>query len=77
MIDQVGVADTEEQAALTEAVVGQLARHWPADERHKQIADPAQVSELPVWAALVEVGLAGLPLAEEQGGAGGRWVDLA
>ncbi len=77
MIDQVGVADTEDQAALTEAVVGQLARHWPADERHKQIADPAQVSELPVWAALAEVGLAGLPLAEEQGGAGGRWVDLA
>ncbi|CAJ62179.1 MULTISPECIES: acyl-CoA dehydrogenase [Frankia] len=77
MIDQVGVADTEDQAALTEAVVGQLARHWPADSRHKQIADPAQVSELPVWAALAEVGLAGLPLAEEQGGAGGRWVDLA
>ncbi|WP_261561505.1 acyl-CoA dehydrogenase [Frankia tisae] len=77
MIDQVGVADTEEQAALTEAVVGQLARNWPTDSRHKQIADPAQVSELPVWAALAEVGLAGLPLAEEQGGGGGRWADLA
>ena len=77
MINQVGVADTEEQASLVEAVAGVLARSWPADERHKQLDDVAAVSELPVWAALAELGIPGLPLAEEHGGAGGRWADLA
>jgi len=77
VINQVGVADTEEQASLVEAVAGVLARSWPADERHKQLDDVAAVSELPVWAALAELGIPGLPLAEEHGGAGGRWADLA
>ncbi|MBX6390066.1 MAG: acyl-CoA dehydrogenase family protein [Frankia sp.] len=77
MINQVGVADTEEQASLVEAVTGVLSRHWPTDERNSRLADPAAVSELPVWEALAELGVAGLPLAEEHGGAGGCWADLA
>ncbi|MDB6002906.1 MAG: putative acyl-CoA dehydrogenase [Rhizobacter sp.] len=77
MINQVGVADTEDQRALVDAVSRLLERQWPADAVHKQIADPTAVSERPLWTALAELGIAGLPLPEEQGGAGGRWVDLA
>ncbi|SHN16236.1 acyl-CoA dehydrogenase [Cryptosporangium aurantiacum] len=76
MTDHVAIADTAEHNALAEAVTGLLARHWPAEQRHKQISDPAQVSELPLWTALDEIGLAGLPVPEDLGGGGGRWADL-
>jgi len=77
VINQVGVADNEDQRALAEAVARLVGRQWPADALHKQIADPSSVSEVPLWTALAELGLAGLPVPEEHGGSGGRWTDLA
>ncbi|WP_395106261.1 acyl-CoA dehydrogenase [Actinomadura sp. SCN-SB] len=71
------VADTEEQRALVEAIGELLTRHWPEGAAHKQISDPAHVSELPLWARLAEVGIGGLPVAESSGGSGGGWRDLA
>ncbi|WP_409330045.1 acyl-CoA dehydrogenase [Trujillonella humicola] len=77
MIVQVGVADTEDQRGLVDAVTRLLQRQWPADGVHKGIAEPGAVSERPLWSALADLGVAGLPLPEDQGGSGGRWVDLA
>lgn len=76
MSSHVGVADTPEQESLTEAVGRALTRLWSAEQRQKQIGDPAAVSERPVWAALAEIGVAGLPVPEDAGGSGGRWSDL-
>jgi alkylation response protein AidB-like acyl-CoA dehydrogenase len=73
----VAVADTEDQQALADAVTGVLTRHWPDDAAHRQVADPASVSELPLWSRLAELGMAGLPVAEDLGGSGGHWADLA
>jgi alkylation response protein AidB-like acyl-CoA dehydrogenase len=73
----VAVADTEDQQALADAVTRVLARHWPDGAAHEQVADPASVSELPLWSRLAELGVAGLPVAEDRGGSGGRWADLA
>jgi alkylation response protein AidB-like acyl-CoA dehydrogenase len=73
----VAVADTEDQQALAEAVAQLLARHWPDGAAHEQISDPRTVSELPLWSRLVELGVAGLPVPESQGGSGGGWTDLA
>jgi alkylation response protein AidB-like acyl-CoA dehydrogenase len=76
MIDQVGVADTADQRVLAEAVGGVLGRHWPAEERRKRVGEANGVSERPVWTALAELGVAGLPVPADQGGSGGRWADL-
>jgi 3-oxochol-4-en-24-oyl-CoA dehydrogenase len=73
----VAVADSEDQQALADAVTQLLARHWPAGTAHKQVSDPGTVSELALWPQLAALGIAGLPVAEAQGGAGGRWADLA
>jgi 3-oxochol-4-en-24-oyl-CoA dehydrogenase len=73
----VAVADSEDQQALADAVTQLLERHWPAGTAHKQVSDPDTVSELALWPQLAALGLAGLPVAEAQGGAGGRWADLA
>jgi alkylation response protein AidB-like acyl-CoA dehydrogenase len=77
MHSNVAVADTEDQQALADAVTRVLARHWPDGVAHEQVADPASVSELPLWSRLAELGMAGLPVAEDRGGSGGRWADLA
>ena len=77
MQSNVAVADSEDQQALANAVTALLERHWPAGTAHKQISDPGSVSELALWPQLAALGLAGLPVAEAAGGAGGRWVDLA
>lgn len=75
-INQVGVADTEDQAALVEAVSGMLARDWSMSA----LLDPAR-REAPddrsLWPSLAALGLAGLPVPEAQGGSGGTWSDLA
>lgn len=71
------VADTEEQEALLDAIGELLARHWPEGSAHKLINDQAQVSELPLWSRLAEIGVPGLPVAESRGGSGGDWRDLA
>jgi alkylation response protein AidB-like acyl-CoA dehydrogenase len=77
MQSNVAVADTDDQQALADAVAHLLARHWPAGEAHKRASDPGTVSELALWPQLAGLGLAGLPVAEARGGAGGRWADLA
>jgi alkylation response protein AidB-like acyl-CoA dehydrogenase len=77
MQSNVAVADSEEQQALAEAVTQLLERHWSAGTAHKQIGDPGSVSELTLWPQLAALGIAGLPVAEAAGGAGGRWADLA
>jgi 3-oxochol-4-en-24-oyl-CoA dehydrogenase len=77
MQSNVAVADSEDQQALADAVTQLLERHWPAGTAHKQIGDPGSVSELTLWPQLAALGLAGLPVAEAAGGAGGRWADLA
>jgi alkylation response protein AidB-like acyl-CoA dehydrogenase len=77
MQSNVAVADSEEQQALAEAVTQLLERHWSAGTAHKQVGDPGSVSELALWPQLAALGIAGLPVAEAAGGAGGRWADLA
>jgi len=77
MQSNVAVADSEDQQALAEAVTQLLERHWSAGTAHKQVADPGSVSELALWPQLAALGIAGLPVPEAAGGAGGRWADLA
>ncbi|HEX3712587.1 MAG TPA: acyl-CoA dehydrogenase family protein, partial [Trebonia sp.] len=77
MQSNVAVADSEDQQALADAVTQLLDRHWPAGTAHKQVTDPGSVSELALWPQLAALGIAGLPVAESAGGAGGRWSDLA
>jgi alkylation response protein AidB-like acyl-CoA dehydrogenase len=77
MQSNVAVADSEDQQALADAVTSVLDRHWPAGTAHKQVSDPGSVSELALWPQLAALGIAGLPVAEAAGGAGGRWADLA
>jgi alkylation response protein AidB-like acyl-CoA dehydrogenase len=71
------VADTEEQQSLVEAIARLLDRHWGPGAAHKLIQDPDRVSEVSLWSQLAEVGVAGLPVAESQGGSGGSWADFA
>src|ERR1700757_1409079 len=73
----VAVADSEDQQALADAVTQLLERHWPAGTALKRAGDPESLSELALWSQLAALGLAGLPVAEAAGGAGGRWADLA
>jgi alkylation response protein AidB-like acyl-CoA dehydrogenase len=77
MQSNVAVADSEDQQALADAVTQLLERHWSAGTAHKQVGDPGSVSELLLWPQLAALGIAGLPVAESAGGAGGRWADLA
>ncbi|EAQ00605.1 FadE34 [Janibacter sp. HTCC2649] len=75
-LNQVGVPDTDDQAALVTAIGGVLARAW----NPSGLLDPAKRTlpeQRPAWSALSEVGLPGLPVPEEQGGSGGTWADLA
>src|SRR3984885_5097910 len=77
MQSNVAVADSEDQQALAEAVTQLLERHWAAGTAPKQVGDPGSVSEVALWPQLAALGIAGLPVAEAAGGAGGRWADLA
>jgi alkylation response protein AidB-like acyl-CoA dehydrogenase len=77
MQSNVAVADSEDQQALADAVTQLLERHWSAGTAHKQVGDPGSVSELFLWPQLAALGIAGLPVTESAGGAGGRWADLA
>jgi alkylation response protein AidB-like acyl-CoA dehydrogenase len=76
MQSNVAVADSEDQQVLGDAVTQLLERHWSAGTAHKQVGDPGSVSELALWPQLAALGIAGLPVAEAAGGAGGRWADL-
>src|SRR5512147_2989405 len=66
---------TEEQQLLSDSLRRYLANDYSFDARAKIVTSPEGWSPA-VWAALAEMGLLGLPFAEEHGGFGGSAVDL-
>jgi alkylation response protein AidB-like acyl-CoA dehydrogenase len=71
------VTDTDDQRTLIEAVEGVFSRHWPNEAVRDSVDAPSPSSEVPLWSRLAELGIAGLPVPEDLGGAGGGWSDLA
>src|ERR1041384_733747 len=67
---------SQEQTLLAETIKRFVATHYNFDARAKILASPAGHSE-DVWAAIAEMGLLGLPFAEEHGGFGGSFVARA
>src|SRR5258706_693966 len=61
---------TEEQRLLPDSVVRLLADHSAFDKRKGYLAEPEGWSRA-LWAQYAELGLLGLPFAEEHGGFGG------
>ncbi|WP_432165142.1 acyl-CoA dehydrogenase [Streptomyces sp. bgisy031] len=73
-----GIAITQEQEELSDAVRGWLARAVPPEEVRKLLDAPAAPAGRPAhWDGLAGQGLLGLHLPEEYGGGGGDLVDLA
>src|SRR5512134_2088068 len=66
---------TDEQQLLADTLRRFLASDYSFEARAKIVASPEGWSPT-VWAALAEMGLLGLPFAEEHGGFGGSAVDL-
>ncbi len=66
---------SEEQQLLADTIKRFVATHYSFDARAKILGGAAGYSE-DVWAALAEMGLLGLPFAEEYGGFGGTAVDV-
>jgi alkylation response protein AidB-like acyl-CoA dehydrogenase len=71
-----GIALTEEQAALAESVRGFATRHAPTEQTRREFDDLA-AGKAAGWAALVAQGFLGLHLPEEVGGDGAGVVELA
>jgi alkylation response protein AidB-like acyl-CoA dehydrogenase len=66
----------DEQTALREAVSGLLARAYGGDQRRQVTGNDPGFDEK-TWARLAEMGVLGLPFAEEDGGAGAGPVEVA
>jgi pimeloyl-CoA dehydrogenase small subunit len=66
---------SEEQQLLADSVKRYLANEYTIDARAKIVASDRGWSEA-VWAAFAEMGLLGVPFAEEHGGFGGNAVDV-
>jgi alkylation response protein AidB-like acyl-CoA dehydrogenase len=66
---------SDEQKLLSDTLKRFLATGYNFDARVKIMAAPAGFSD-DVWAALAEMGLLGVPFAEEYGGFGGTTVDM-
>jgi alkylation response protein AidB-like acyl-CoA dehydrogenase len=66
---------TEEQQLLGDSVKRYLTNEYSIDARAKIVASDPGWSES-VWAAFAEMGLLGVPFAEEHGGFGGNAVDV-
>jgi pimeloyl-CoA dehydrogenase small subunit len=66
---------TEEQQLLADSLKKYLANQYSMDARAK-IVDSATGWSETVWAAFAEMGLLGVPFAEEHGGFGGSAVDV-
>jgi pimeloyl-CoA dehydrogenase small subunit len=66
---------TEEQRLLRESVDRLLADRYTFDKRKAYLAEPDGWSRA-VWAQYAELGLLGLPFAEEHGGFGGGGIEL-
>src|SRR5258705_8143849 len=66
---------TEEQQLLADSLKRYLANEYSIDKRAKIVDSASGWSEV-VWAAFAEMGLLGIPFAEEHGGFGGSAVDV-
>ncbi len=66
----------DEHDALRQAVSGLLGRAYDGEKRRAVVAADPGFDEK-TWAALAEMGLLGLPFAEEHGGAGAGPVEVA
>ena len=67
---------SEEQELLQETVRSYADGECPADKL-RQLFDEASGFDAALWGGLAEIGIAGLAVPEEQGGAGMEWLDLA
>jgi alkylation response protein AidB-like acyl-CoA dehydrogenase len=67
---------SEEQAAIRDAVRGTLSDVWPM-ERFHAFADGDEDFDPPSWQALMALGIGGLALPENNGGAGLGLLDSA
>ncbi len=65
-----------EQSALREAVAGLLMRAYGGDQRRTVTREDPGFDEK-TWAQLAEMGVLGLPFAEEDGGMGAGQVEVA
>src|SRR5262249_29578288 len=66
---------SEEQQLLADSLKRYLTNEYSIDARAKIVASPTGWSET-VWAACAEMGLLGVPCAEEYGGFGGTAVEV-
>lgn len=66
---------TEDQRLLTESVTRLLADEYAFEQRKQLLKAPEGWSKK-LWAQYAELGLLGLPIAEEHGGFGGGAVDV-
>ncbi len=66
---------SDEQQLLADSLRKYLTNDYSFDARTKIVASPTGYSEK-TWAAFAEMGLLGIPFAEEHGGFGGNAVDL-
>src|SRR6267142_1491712 len=66
---------TEAEELLADSLKRYLANEYSIDKRAK-IVDSASGWSEAVWAAFAEMGLLGVPFAEEHGGFGGTAVDV-
>jgi alkylation response protein AidB-like acyl-CoA dehydrogenase len=66
---------SDEQQLLADSLRKYLTNDYAFDARTKIVASPTGWSEK-TWAAFAEMGLLGIPFAEEHGGFGGSAVDL-
>ena len=67
---------SEEQEFLQETVRSYADGECPADKL-RQLFDEATGFDGTLWSGLAEIGIAGLAVSEECGGAGMEWLDLA
>jgi pimeloyl-CoA dehydrogenase small subunit len=66
---------TEEQRLLRDSVTRLLADHYTFEQRKTHLAEPDGWSRA-LWVQYAELGLLGLPFAEEHGGFGGGAVEI-
>jgi alkylation response protein AidB-like acyl-CoA dehydrogenase len=67
---------SEEQELLQETVRSYAEGECPADKL-RQLFDEGSGFDAALWSGLAEMGIAGLAVPEEQGGAEMEWLDLA
>src|SRR6202163_1997270 len=66
---------TEEQRLLRDSVDRLLADHYAFDKRRAYLAEPEGWSRA-MWSHYAELGLLGLPFAEQYGGFGGGGIEM-